>query len=121
VGAAVFVVLLVAFFGISLSQIKSHVDEAMGKTAILEAENSARDAAQKANDSLKTVINAQDQATTYAKKLESLSQKYKIEPIYQFHAVNKDGGWRFHYSSDSVGPTKQGWTLDGHVFNAIKK
>jgi hypothetical protein len=34
-------------------------------------------------------------------------------PVYQYHAVQKDG-WRFHYSTNPL--VGQGWTFDHEVF-----
>lgn len=107
--AAVFVVLLVAFFGISLSQIKSHVNKAMDQTAINEAKG-------KAVEALETITKAESQANQYANKIKSLSEEYELTPFYEFKA---EKAWRYRYSSNKT--QGRGWKETGNKFYAFTK
>lgn len=94
VGAAIFVVLLVAFFGISLSQINSHVDRAMKSTAILESESIAKGAADNAKQ-------AADKASEYRDQIESVCADvngYEVVGFYQYYSTA--GPYRTYYSTD---------------------
>jgi hypothetical protein len=74
VGAAVFAVLLVAFFGISLRQIKSKVDAAMETQAVKKSEQNAKKSEVNAETSAQNTKKYEAEAKT---KLNELEEKLK--------------------------------------------
>jgi len=74
VGAAVFAFLLIAFFGISLRQIKSKVDAAMEGEAVKTSEKKAEESAKKAEESAKKAEESEAEAKM---KLRELEKKLK--------------------------------------------
>ena len=92
VSAGVFVVLLVTFFGISLSQINKQVTEAVGDAAVKTAIHKAADAL-KENETVRTAANValtdinslKENADKVCADINDLRKQYgEIVPIYRF-------------------------------------
>lgn len=75
VGATVFAILLIAFFGISLREIKSKVDEAMEGTIIQTSTDRAQKAAINAEAAAKNAEESQDKAKMKLIELNKMLEK----------------------------------------------
>ena len=100
--AIVFIVLLAAFFGFSLSQIGNHVDKALSSTAVKEAEKKAAEFAEKAEDALNRIAELEDK---HKKLLEQISKDKTLVPIYRYKA--SDPYRELLSKNDNLG---HGWT-----------
>ena len=99
--AAVFMVLLLAFFGISLSQIRSHVKKAMEGTAI-------QTATQDAEDALAAIENRKTSAEEASEAINELRRQYdgEIVDIYLYRLTDPDRAFCF-VDADLPGCTRE--------------